>query len=302
MNARDEALLFGCGGDALLGVLSRPERPRDTAVAIVVGGPQYRAGSHRQFVQLARRLAADGWPVLRFDVRGMGDSGGDARGFEAVADDVGAAVDALVRAVPGVERVVLWGLCDGASAALLYCGGRADRRIAGLALANPWVRSPQSLARVHVRHYYLRRLAQPAFWGKLLRGGLGREAVAGLIGNLRAAAAGRSGSGIGARPGDFRDAMAAAWAGFRGRILLVASGADLTAREFDDALRGDARWRGALARPGVERVDLGRADHTFSRSSDRELLEAAVLRWLGAAFARGEALSPPACAGMEDGR
>ena len=44
-----------------------------TAVLVVVGGPQVRAGSHRHFVQLARHLATHGHAVMRFDVRGMGD-------------------------------------------------------------------------------------------------------------------------------------------------------------------------------------------------------------------------------------
>ena len=297
MNARDEALTLRLGGDTLLALLTRPERPRDTGVVVVVGGPQYRAGSHRQFVLLARRLAADGWPVLRFDARGMGDSDGAMRGFEALGDDVGAAVGALAAAVPGVARVVLWGLCDGASAALLHCGGRPDPRVAGLCLLNPWVRSEASLARTHVRHYYLRRLAQPSFWAKLLRGGLGWGAVAGLFGNVRAAA----GAGAaGTDGGDFRDAMAAAWKGFAGRVLLVVSGADLTAREFDDALRTDARWRGALARANVERCDVAGADHTFSRAADREAMETAVLRWLRAGF--GRQTEAAAHAGMENDR
>ena len=299
MDVREEALKVPCGGETLLAVLSRPERPRGTAVVVVVGGPQYRAGSHRQFVLLARRLAADGWPVLRFDARGMGDSSGEARGFEALDDDIAAAVDAVARAVPGVGRVVLWGLCDGASAALLHCGRRSDPRIAGLCLVNPWVRSEASLARTHVKHYYAKRLIQPAFWSKLLRGGLGWGALTGLLGNMRAAA----GAGAAARQGqgeDFRDTMAAAWAGFAGRILLVVSGADLTAREFDDSLRADPRWRGALARPGVERCDIAHADHTFSRPDDGQAMEAAVLHWLGAGF--GWETMSVACAAMEDER
>ena len=296
MKSCDEALKVPCRGETLLAVLSRPERPRRTAVVVVVGGPQYRAGSHRQFVLLARRLAADGWTVLRFDARGMGDSGGGSRGFKALDDDIAAAVAAVARAVPGVERVVLWGLCDGASAALLYCGGRGDPRIAGLCLVNPWLRSEASLARTHVRHYYARRLVQPAFWSTLLRGGLGWSAISGLLGNVRAAA----GAGAPPRQGkDFRDAMALAWAGFSGRILLVVSGADLTAREFDDGLRTDPRWRGALARPNVERCDIARADHTFSRSAGRQAMEAAVLRWLGAGFAEQ---TTAARAVMEDER
>ena len=41
---------------------SRFPKPRlASAVLVIVGGPQYRAGAHRQFVQLARRLAAAGF-------------------------------------------------------------------------------------------------------------------------------------------------------------------------------------------------------------------------------------------------
>jgi len=74
---------------ALLFVLAAPfaqasddDRRAACGVLIVVGGPQYRVGSHRQFLLLSRRLAAEGHPVMRFDYRGMGDASGAMRGFE----------------------------------------------------------------------------------------------------------------------------------------------------------------------------------------------------------------------------
>ncbi len=82
MNFAERPVLFECEGEQLVGVIALPELRRAIAVLVVVGGPQYRAGSHRQFVLLARRLAAAGFPVLRFDYRGMGDSTGAARTFE----------------------------------------------------------------------------------------------------------------------------------------------------------------------------------------------------------------------------
>jgi len=79
---QERASVFGCGGDRLVGILHAPaERARDIGVLVVVGGPQYRVGSHRQFVRMARDFAAAGYPVLRFDHRGIGDSDGAARSF-----------------------------------------------------------------------------------------------------------------------------------------------------------------------------------------------------------------------------
>ena len=60
MGFEERAVSFACQGDALYGVLSLPQGACTRGVLIVVGGPQYRAGSHRQFTLLARSLAAQG--------------------------------------------------------------------------------------------------------------------------------------------------------------------------------------------------------------------------------------------------
>ncbi len=78
MNFEERALSFSCHDSWLYGILSLPEKVISRGVLIVVGGPQYRVGSHRQFMLLARYLAAHGVPVMRFDCRGKGDSEGDA--------------------------------------------------------------------------------------------------------------------------------------------------------------------------------------------------------------------------------
>ena len=100
MHYEEQTLSFQCAGDVLQGVVTLPSSTRQPAAArgvvVVVGGPQYRAGSHRQFTLLARALAARGIPVLRFDCRGMGDSEGAQRDFEQLDDDIGAAVSGFV--------------------------------------------------------------------------------------------------------------------------------------------------------------------------------------------------------------
>src|SRR5712692_9618697 len=137
MTHNEIALIFDCEGESLVGILSGAGPLAGRGVLIVVGGPQYRVGSHRQFTLLARHLAERGVPALRFDYRGMGDSGGEFRTFERVGADIRWAVDRFFASVPGLKEVVIWGLCDAASAALFYA--HQDERVSGLILLNPWV-------------------------------------------------------------------------------------------------------------------------------------------------------------------
>ena len=129
MNEPEQAISFRCEGSQLVGIVAGARAPQARGVVVVVGGPQYRAGSHRQFTYLCRGLAQAGIASLRFDYRGMGDSEGDPRNFEAIDADIRAAVDAFIVAVPQLREVVLWGLCDAASATLFY--GPTDARVTG---------------------------------------------------------------------------------------------------------------------------------------------------------------------------
>jgi exosortase A-associated hydrolase 1 len=292
---QEHALAFDCRGQQLVGVLTEPAQAptADTGVVIVTGGPQYRAGAHRMFVRLARALAGAGYPALRFDLRGMGDSEGDFPGFEHTAPDVGAAIAALRARCPQLRQVVLWGLCDGASAALLYLHATRDRSVRGLCLVNPWVRSAQSLARTHVKHYYAQRLLQREFWLKLLRGGVGAQALRSLAADLRGTLRGSAGGGGAAT---FQQRMARAWSGFDGALLLLLSGQDYTAKEFLAHAGADACWRGALQHPRLRREDCPQADHTFSTAPGIAWLLERTLCWLQAHPSREAADFPP-CAG-----
>ncbi len=284
----EQAVVFDCRGEALMGVLHAPEVPADIGVVVVVGGPQYRGGSHRQFVHLARALCRAGHVVLRFDVRGMGDSQGAQRPFDQLDDDVAAAIDTLLARAQGVSRVVLWGLCDGASAAWLYVQTTADPRVAGVCAVNPWVRSPEGLARMHVKHYYVQRVLSGAFWSKLLRGDVGWRALRGLAGALKTAwgpasapSGSSDGSGSSVSP-DFRQRMAEGCARCSpGSVLLVLSGNDYTAKEFTEHVSTSLPWQEALRICAAQHCDLPGADHTLSQVADRIEVESATLRWLG---------------------
>ncbi len=277
MTVTEEALAFSCEGEHLFGVLARPELPAEVGVVIIVGGPQTRVGSHRQFVLLARELAAAGLPTLRFDYRGMGDSSGEPRDFEAVTPDIRAAIDTLQGACPSVTRVVLWGLCDAAAAALLYCDETQDRRVTGLCLLNPWVRSEASLAKTQVKHYYGQRLLQKEFWVKLLSGRLNiLTSIGELLRKVGQASsqASRSGEQLA-----FQERMARGLTTFAGRVLLILSENDYTAKEFLEYVATADGWRGVLARPQVTRVTIDGADHTFSSAAWRKDVAVACTKW-----------------------
>lgn len=277
-----EPVVFSCEGSSLVGVLHHGAgSAREVAVLVVVGGPQYRAGSHRQFVSTARALAADGWPVLRFDYRGMGDSEGEYAGFEHVAADIRSAINVLQVECRPRRGVVLLGLCDAASAALMYCC--SDHRVAGLILMNPWMRSEQLQAEVMVKRYYSRRLMQADFWRKLLSGGFEfRGSLRSFFGSLARATRRPPASGA----VEFIKTMCSGLCAFPGRVLIVQSGRDLTADEFRTRCRTDAGWQRAVTREGVELIDMAGADHTFSRMADLEAFNGYCRDWLGRSFGR----------------
>lgn len=268
--APERPFTFPCQGARLVGILHPSGQQAQRGVLVVVGGPQYRAGSHRQFVLLARDLAARGVPVMRFDHRGIGDSDEPYAGFEAIEPDIAAAIDAFLTQCPHLREVVLWGLCDAASAILLYA--HRDPRVTGVVILNPWVRTPESEARTYLRHYYLQRLGNPGFWRNLLSGGFNPSrsltSLLRLVAQRLGVASRSLPSGTRPRARDARalpQRMASGLAKFNGPVLLIMSGQDLTAREFEDSARASNAWRRLLSDPRVSRQDLPDADHTFSR-------------------------------------
>ena len=281
MNLTEHAMSFACAGEDLLGIVTTPEQPRSTGVLVLVGGPQYRVGSHRQFLLLARALAKAGYPVMRFDYRGMGDSTGDLSNFEAVNDEITAAIDTFRQQCPIVVKVVLWGLCDAASSSLLYWDATQDARICGLVLLNPWVRSETTLARARIKHYYGQRLLEADFWHKLITGkvGLGR-AMGGFFRSVLATHQNKSGSASTQVTPPFQKRMARGLGEFPGPVLLILSGNDYTAKEFSECLASDPAWAWILESRAISRIDLPEADHTFSSEHCRNDVERHTTTWL----------------------
>lgn len=277
MKVEQSALCFECQSCWLLGILSLPVPAPTPALArgvlIVTGGPQYRVGSHRQFALLAHHLATLGIPVLRFDYRGMGDSEGEPRTFEQIDDDLQAAISQFFEAVPSLKELVIWGLCDGATAAVSYAW--KDHRVCGLILLNPWVRTAPGVARATLRHYYVARLLEASFWRKLASGRFKPVAAARSLQQLSSAACIKE-KDSSAPPQRLFDGLSR----FAGRVFIILSGDDLTAREFSDLQNSSVAWRALTSAPSVQQSKLARANHTFSRRVWRDEVARLCADWI----------------------
>ena len=284
----EAAICFDCKGDSLVGILHRPtEKPRRGVLIAIAGGPQYRVGGHRQLVLWARRMAQEGYAVFRFDYRGWGDSHGEFHDFDAVDEDIAAAVECFKSQVPELEEIVLWGECNAASAILFYA--YRDPRIKGLALLNPWVRTVEGQAKAILRHYYFARFMELSFWKKVLTlqfnpltsvsAALKLARNLRPVGNENKATSGSTSAAL-RKNLPLPERMLAGLRRFKGPIMLVLSGRDLIAREFDELLRDSTDWQTELRRGGITRHDFVDADHTFSSAADRNQVVSWGLDWL----------------------
>jgi len=284
-HAHEIPVIFECQGQQLIGMIHQADVMATIGVLVVVGGPQYRAGSHRQFVLLTRHLAAQGIPAMRFDVRGMGDSEGRPRNFQQLGDDIQAAINCFLESCPALSHVVLWGLCDAASAALFY--GYQDSRVKGMVLLNPWVFTEQGAAKTYLKHYYLQRLFSKDLWRKVFSFKFDYANSMTSLLNLLKQAVGQT------KAPQTTDAlvrvdenmtlpmrMRECLRQFAHPVLLILSGRDLTADEFKETVKGDPEWQSLLTEARITRHDFAEADHTFSSAVWREQVACWTIEWI----------------------
>lgn len=201
----------------LRGVLSAPDRAK-AAVVFVHGWSGYRCGPHRMFVNAARRFAENGIASLRFDLRGRGDSEGDASAADLdgmIADLLAAA--RFARAEAGADRVYPLGICSGGNVVL--GAASVDKSFDGLILWSTPLFAPQKPKTDRARRsaFFLVEYAKKALrretWAKLLRGAVDFRGVLRTIRGRRKPA--------GRNPKDsVRDVMAEL-AGYHGPALFI---------------------------------------------------------------------------------
>ncbi|KRT78092.1 MAG: alpha/beta hydrolase [Armatimonadetes bacterium CSP1-3] len=130
IDARHEfPIAYTAAGEDIFGIVTSPPRPHGIGVVLLSGGDFIPSTNrNRLYVRMARRLAAAGYHVLRFDYHGVGESTGDIQGYSSdrpFVHDVSGAVAWFERA--GISEVVLVGNCFGSRTALA-----AAERVAGL--------------------------------------------------------------------------------------------------------------------------------------------------------------------------
>jgi glycosyltransferase involved in cell wall biosynthesis len=255
-------------GVPMLGILSEPASGApvaDTCLVLLNAGALRRTGPNRMWLELARRWAARGVPVLRIDLARVGDLTGAPEDTERIGiydlhahyhPELGGQLQEVLGALQDAvqpARFVVGGLCSGA-----YWTFRAlqeDKRVSAGILVNPALFFGGPLVAVAVERDTLRNLRSPRLWRKVLSGGVSRARVRQLAGIVGTAAASKLRELLRRRhapDGPLRAALAAfAAADQRLTILFTPD------EPFRDELEADGDLALLGATPGVEVTTLG---------------------------------------------
>jgi dienelactone hydrolase len=266
---------------SLSGVLTEPPgggagRP---AVLLLNAGLLHHVGPHRLYVTLARRLAAAGLPVLRFDYSGLGESEPrrDAMTLEASMLAEGIEAMDFLEGAGVADRFVPMGLCAGAENAQRLA--RDDARVVGAVLIDGYA--------YRTTGYYLRQyahhLVSPRSWRRLL---VSPGAARQLLGRGKPAAAGAAPA---SNPGgvDFvrefppRGTCLEELHAIVARdveLFLIFTGGGMA--EFYNSPRQFGETFPALrGHPRIRLEFMGLADHTFTVLREQQALLASIEAW-----------------------
>ena len=264
---------------AIVGVLTLPELATesrfDTCVIILNAGIIHRVGPNRLHVLVARAMSKDGFPVVRIDLSGIGDSAPRSDSLDpldsAIAD-IRECMDSLQESRKYC-RFVLFGLCSGANHAVIAAA--EDERVCSIALIDPYV--PRT--RRYFFNHYLKRIARTSSWMNILRGTHPVWKVLKMrFSGKRSTSPSVVQSPSAADAAKFLEIKYGSVVGRNSRILAIFTG-DLEDQhnyreQILDAFPGIG-FRGHLELHYFEDVD-----HTFSSASSRERLIAVLKRWL----------------------
>lgn len=250
---------------------------RTTALLIVSGGNEIRSGAHGGMARLAIRISEQGFPVLRYDRRGIGESTGLNNGFLNSAEEIEAAVRFLRQEQPQVQSVIAFGNCDAATALALF---GPDAGIDGYILANPWVIEASSepdteeptISSAAIRSRYWDRIKNPRTIIDLLSGKID---FGKLLKGLKQATRTEENGGLSLQ---LRDALSR----LEAKALILLAKRDTTARAFLAAWNS-ADFAQPRGKPAITVETLDSASHSFADEEARNWLTEKLLKALRAA-------------------
>ena len=267
---RERAINFG-SHDGLVGVVTLPEQRSAHRPAVLFSnvGLNHHVGCSRLWVELGRRLGQLGFPSLRFDFSGFGDSAHRPGSFDDVERailDTREAADCLVSRF-GAGGIVIVAHCSGVDSQ--HGTALRDERVVGMVSIDGYTYPNRGfLWRHHATRFF-----QIARWRRRLR-----QRRLARLGDVTQVAG--PGNGVWTRDWPSRERFAADLATLthRGvRMLMVYTSAVRInyQRQFHDTFGFHHQ---------IEVARFPRADHLFSARGDRAALIDTVADWMDEAW------------------
>jgi alpha-beta hydrolase superfamily lysophospholipase len=283
---------------SLIGIVTHPEDRSSAdlpAIILLNSGILHRVGPGRLYVKMARALAAQGFVVLRFDFSGIGDSRSSDEDISFEARTI-TEVDEAMKYL-GTEyrsdKFVLTGICSGAQIA--YETQCNDVRVVGAAPINIYrllEPSDDRLAsavknRSETRYLLQFSLLNPASWLKLFGGRADYRGILKKINFLLRKL-------VPANKQEYRDTPRIksdirSITDRNAHLLLIYSVTDRGLDFVRETLGNEMNT--AWEESGRFRIEVIRANHTFSLPSSQRELIGLMVNWLDLAFKKPRAES-----------
>ena len=266
---QEQAFRFGRARH-LVGVAGLPASPEQDVVGVIVlnAGLVHRIGPFRLHVEMTRRLNAQGYPTLRFDLSTIGDSASSGESQtrkQQICADVADAMQ-LLGEQAACKRFVLIGLCSGSqSAHMVAC---SDAKVAGAVFLDGY--AYRTLG--YRLRYYVPRLLDARRWMRVFSR------------NRKANQGGSSEPTFTVAPLP-QAVVRADFAGMLDRgikLCLIYSGG--ISQYFNHARQFRECFGRVMAHPDVSTSFLKEADHTYILTGDRNRLLDGIERWLSHNF------------------
>ena len=239
---------------ALAAMLHLPADAKSTFIVMLHGWSGYRTGPHQMQTRAARHFARLGFPVLRFDFSGRGDSDGfsELATLASMKDDVNVVLE-WIKSTFTDHDVLLAGLCSGCEVAF---AAAASSQVKGLMLWSAPVfaagasQDRTKRKRMHHLGEYARKLLRPSTYKKLLRGAVDVRGVSKVLLHQGGESKNVESDLPGQLPRGWRQSILERNKKLATPILLIFGSADPTAdealawyhKQFSDKCDIDERW------------------------------------------------------------